>query len=150
MLRELQADPKIGDTIAEVRGLGLMVGIEFKSPTDPYTPAQGKVPAKMASRVQNKCLEKDMLTLTTSVYETMRSVPSCFVPLSKPADTRKSSLFGCFVMLGTDSSRLSTSRRRTWRRRARSSRRRSPRSSTRVEQVSHAEGESRSPVSGRV
>jgi 4-aminobutyrate aminotransferase len=74
MLRELQADPKIGDTIAEVRGLGLMVGVEFKSPTDPYTPAQGKVPAKMASRVQNKCLEKDLLTLTTSVYETMRSV----------------------------------------------------------------------------
>ncbi|GAA5868471.1 hypothetical protein JCM3774_005390 [Rhodotorula dairenensis] len=75
MLRELQADPKIGDTIAEVRGLGLMVGIEFKNPTDPYTPAQGKVPAKMASRVQNKCLEKDMLTLTTSVYETMRFIP---------------------------------------------------------------------------
>ncbi|KWU45578.1 hypothetical protein RHOSPDRAFT_28732 [Rhodotorula sp. JG-1b] len=75
MLRELQADAKIGDTIAEVRGLGLMVGVEFKSPTDPYTPAQGKVPAKMASRVQNKCLEKDLLTLTTSVYETMRFIP---------------------------------------------------------------------------
>lgn len=76
-LRDLQADPTVGDSIAEVRGLGLMVGIEFKIPGDPYTPAQGKVPAKMASRVQNKCLEKDLLTLTTSIYETIRCVSAC-------------------------------------------------------------------------
>ncbi|BGP58231.1 hypothetical protein JCM8202_001488 [Rhodotorula sphaerocarpa] len=75
-LRDLQADPTVGDSIAEVRGLGLMVGIEFKIPGDPYTPAQGKVPAKMASRVQNKCLEKDLLTLTTSIYETIRFIPA--------------------------------------------------------------------------
>ncbi|BGP11439.1 hypothetical protein JCM10049v2_007346 [Rhodotorula toruloides] len=75
MLKELQKDEKIGDCIAEVRGLGLMVGIEFKSPTDRYTPAKGTVPAKMSSRVQNKCLEKDLLTLTTSVYETIRFIP---------------------------------------------------------------------------
>ncbi|BGP43475.1 hypothetical protein JCM10449v2_007510 [Rhodotorula kratochvilovae] len=75
LFHELQADPVVGDTIAEVRGLGLMVGVEFKSPTDPYTPAKGKVPAKMASRVQNKILEKNMLVLTTSVYETIRFIP---------------------------------------------------------------------------
>ncbi|GAA5874910.1 hypothetical protein JCM16303_004940 [Sporobolomyces ruberrimus] len=78
-LRDLQNDPKYGDSIAEVRGLGLMVGIEFKSPSDPYTPSNGKtgkkVPGKMASRVQNKCLEQGMLTLTTSVFETIRFIP---------------------------------------------------------------------------
>lgn len=56
-----------------------MVGVEFKSPTDRYTPAQNKVPAKMASKVQNKCLEKDLLVLTTSVYETIRFVSSLCV-----------------------------------------------------------------------
>ncbi|GAA5901042.1 hypothetical protein JCM8208_007601 [Rhodotorula glutinis] len=75
LFNELKADPVVGDTIAEVRGLGLMVGVEFKSPTDRYTPAQGKVPANMASRVQNKCLEKDLLVLTTSVYQTIRFIP---------------------------------------------------------------------------
>ncbi|SGY33347.1 BQ5605_C002g01485 [Microbotryum silenes-dioicae] len=83
MLNELKRDDKIGDTIAEVRGLGLMIGIEFKSPTDPYTPSKigQKIPAKMSSRVQAKCLEKDMMTLTTSVYETIRLASSTrFIP----------------------------------------------------------------------
>lgn len=75
-LRDLKNDPVYGDSIAEVRGLGLMVGIEFKSPSDPYTPSDGKtgkkVPEKMSSRVQAKCLEQGMLTLTTSVFETIR------------------------------------------------------------------------------
>ena len=102
MLHGLKQDAVIGDTLAEVRGLGLvsryvlsscpargssladedaawravapqMVGVEFKSPTDPYTPSAtgASIPAKMASRVQAKCLENDLLTLTTSVYETM-------------------------------------------------------------------------------
>ncbi|GAA5879778.1 hypothetical protein JCM1840_001893 [Sporobolomyces johnsonii] len=78
-LRDLQADPVCGDSIAEIRGLGLMVGIEFKSPTDPFTPSNGKtgkkVPAKMSSRVQAKCLEQGLLVLTTSVFETMRFIP---------------------------------------------------------------------------
>lgn len=85
-LRDLQNDPKYGDSIAEVRGLGLMVGIEFKSPSDPYTPSNGKtgkkVPEKMASRVQNKCLEQGMLTLTTSVFETIRYVEKAFLCLT--------------------------------------------------------------------
>lgn len=74
MLNELKADKEIGNAIAEVRGLGLMVGIEFNSPTDPYTPSASgaAIPANMAARVQAKCLEKDMLTLTTSVYQCIR------------------------------------------------------------------------------
>ncbi|GAA5915358.1 hypothetical protein JCM6882_000231 [Rhodosporidiobolus microsporus] len=75
MLHELKADPKVGETIAEIRGLGLMVGIEFKSPSDPYTPSSISVPKSMSSRVQNKCLEQNLLVLTTSVYETIRFIP---------------------------------------------------------------------------
>jgi 4-aminobutyrate aminotransferase len=40
----------------------------------------------MASRVQNKCLEKDLLVLTTSVYETMRYVVSSSPALETSAD----------------------------------------------------------------
>lgn len=104
MLGDLKKDAKAGNTIAEVRGLGLvsypasifgshdgerrvsadfahpsqMIGIEFGSPSDPYTPSLtgAPIPAKMASRVQAKCLEKNMLTLTTSVYETIRCAAS--------------------------------------------------------------------------
>lgn len=129
-LRDLQNDPTYGDSIAEVRGLGLMVGIEFKSPTDPYTPSNGntgkKVPENMAARVQNKCLEQGMLTLTTSVFQTIRSVllaPS-FAFALHPADSRSSRL--------TDSSLLLTSRRRTWTRVAPSSVKPSLTSSTRA------------------
>ena len=77
MLHELQADPKVGPCIADVRGLGLMVGIEFAIPNDPYTsvPEGFKVPAKMASRVQAKALEKDVLLLTTSIYDVIRFIP---------------------------------------------------------------------------
>lgn len=51
-----------------------MVGIEFRSATSPNTPAldERPVPAKIASRVQAKCMERDLLTLTTSVFETIR------------------------------------------------------------------------------
>lgn len=53
-----------------------MVGIEFKSASDPYTPApEGyQIPAKIGSRVQAKCMEKNLMTLTTSVYDTLRII----------------------------------------------------------------------------
>ncbi|KAM0790489.1 hypothetical protein ACM66B_003363 [Microbotryomycetes sp. NB124-2] len=77
MLNELKNDQQIGNSIAEVRGLGLMIGVEFNSPTDSLTPSKtgAKIPANMAARVQAKCLEKDMLTLTTSVYQCLRFIP---------------------------------------------------------------------------
>ncbi|KAK4049261.1 hypothetical protein OIV83_004197 [Microbotryomycetes sp. JL201] len=77
MLNELKDDKEIGNAIAEVRGLGLMIGVEFNSPTDSLTPSKtgAKIPANMAARVQAKCLEKDMLTLTTSVYQCLRFIP---------------------------------------------------------------------------
>lgn len=54
-----------------------MIGIEFNSPSSPYTasPDGTPIPSKIASRVQAKCMEKDLLTLTTSVFETIRFIP---------------------------------------------------------------------------
>ncbi|KAL8280975.1 hypothetical protein RQP46_006654 [Phenoliferia psychrophenolica] len=77
MLEEVKTQKSTAGLIAEVRGLGLMIGIEFNSPTSPYTPqVNGKqTPIKISSRVQAKCLEKDVMILTTSVFETIRFIP---------------------------------------------------------------------------
>lgn len=56
-------DPKTGHIIHDVRGLGLMLALECKA---------GK---GYASRIQKKCLEKNMLVLTTSIYDTLRLIP---------------------------------------------------------------------------
>ena len=80
-LHDLKASPTTGHLIADVRGMGLMVGVQFAgskltlppraraSDNEPKKAAQ--IPEKIASRVQQKCLEKGMLVLTTSVYETV-------------------------------------------------------------------------------
>ena len=72
---------------------GKMIGIEFNSPSSPYTPPRhGKqIPIKIASRVQAKCLEKDVMILTTSVFETIRFIP----PLTISAAEMK---IGCDVI----------------------------------------------------
>jgi 4-aminobutyrate aminotransferase len=46
-----------------VRGLGLMLALEC-------VPGKG-----YASKIQAKCMEKDMLLLTTSIYDTLRFIP---------------------------------------------------------------------------
>jgi 4-aminobutyrate aminotransferase len=63
MLEDAQKDANLGKMIYDVRGLGLMLGIEF-------VPGKG-----YASKVQAKCMEKDMLVLTTSIYDTLRFIP---------------------------------------------------------------------------
>lgn len=62
-LRALQQTGKY--PIRDVRGLGLMVGLEFNR----------NVTAGTASAVSNACLKHSMLLLTTSVYETVRFIP---------------------------------------------------------------------------
>ena len=69
-----------------------MVSIEFSSPTlschDPTVCSSA--PRAMASRIAKRCIEKDLLILTTSVYETIRFIP----PLNiTEADLRK----GCMI-----------------------------------------------------
>ena len=63
MLEGCQADPKTGEIIYDVRGLGLMLALECK-------PGGG-----YASKIQAKCMERDMLVLTTSIYDTLRFIP---------------------------------------------------------------------------
>ena len=63
MLKDCAKDSGTGKLIYDVRGLGLMIGLEFQ-PGHNY-----------ASRLQQKCLEKDLLVLTTSIYDTIRFIP---------------------------------------------------------------------------
>jgi len=76
-LKELKGDPAIGSYILDIRGRGLMVGVEFASPQSSYSVLSdnGKWPRNMAARVAKKCIEKGMLILTTSVYEVIRFIP---------------------------------------------------------------------------
>ncbi|KAJ3511761.1 hypothetical protein NLJ89_g3910 [Agrocybe chaxingu] len=94
-LNALKYDPALNPHILDVRGRGLMVGVEFASPdvsthhfsshsaaSLPNISASSTThakhsshPANMASRVARKCIEKGMLILTTSVYEVIRFIP---------------------------------------------------------------------------
>ncbi|PPQ79137.1 hypothetical protein CVT25_002870 [Psilocybe cyanescens] len=102
-LNALKYDPTLNPHILDVRGRGLMVGVEFGSSSvsshshahEPFTthsaaslppdtpphsqhsahPSGAKHPKNMASRVAKKCIEKGMLILTTSVYEVIRFIP---------------------------------------------------------------------------
>ncbi|KAI0266995.1 acetylornithine aminotransferase [Gloeopeniophorella convolvens] len=76
-LRALQNDSGAGKFILDVRGQGLMVAVEFASPShSTRDPAAVKdAPAGLAAKVSKRCLEKGMFLLTTSVYETVRFIP---------------------------------------------------------------------------
>jgi 4-aminobutyrate aminotransferase len=62
-LQAAKEDSTTGKLIFDVRGLGLMLALET-------TPGKG-----YASKIQAKCMEKDMLVLTTSIYDTLRFIP---------------------------------------------------------------------------
>ncbi|KAF5359681.1 hypothetical protein D9756_002879 [Leucocoprinus leucothites] len=80
-LRSVQSSPSLSPYILDVRGKGLMIAVEFASPTSTTSGVITDVgvvqgaPEKMASRVAKKCIEKGMLILTTSVYEVIRFIP---------------------------------------------------------------------------
>ncbi|KIW51965.1 4-aminobutyrate transaminase [Exophiala xenobiotica] len=61
MLKKAKSD--FPNVVYDVRGLGLMLACEFVA---------GK---SFASKVQAKCMENDMLILTTSIYDTLRFIP---------------------------------------------------------------------------
>jgi 4-aminobutyrate aminotransferase len=65
LLDGLKADPTVGKHIHDVRGLGLMLAVEFKP----------NAAGSLGSKVQAKCKEKGMLILTTSIYDTLRFIP---------------------------------------------------------------------------
>ncbi|KAG6872307.1 hypothetical protein C0995_011071 [Termitomyces sp. Mi166 len=88
-LETLRADTTVAPYILDVRGTGLMVGVEFTSPSGPganYDPLTKRdSPKSLASRVSRACLERGMLILTTSVYEVVRFIP----PLNITAEDLK-------------------------------------------------------------
>jgi 4-aminobutyrate aminotransferase len=63
-LREIQKDPKYN--IADVRGIGLMVGLEFDD---------AKVAKGTASKVTQAAIANGLLLMTTGPYETIRFMP---------------------------------------------------------------------------
>lgn len=67
----------VGKHILEVRGQGLMVAVEFASPTSSHRDSAHapNAPKSLASRVAKRCIEKGMYILTTSVYEVIRFIP---------------------------------------------------------------------------
>lgn len=81
-LHALQANPKTGALIADVRGKGLMVAVEFRSRTDPLTQKgvdASKIPENIGKRVQKKCHDEGVFILTTSCFDTMRFIPPLIV-----------------------------------------------------------------------
>ncbi|KDQ57466.1 hypothetical protein JAAARDRAFT_35178 [Jaapia argillacea MUCL 33604] len=77
-LNDLQKNTVVGSNILEVRGQGLMVAVEFASPTgsahDPMI--KPDAPANLAKRVSKRCQEKGLFILTTSIYEVIRFIPA--------------------------------------------------------------------------
>jgi 4-aminobutyrate aminotransferase len=76
-LRSLRNDPAIASTIVDVRGTGLMVAVEFASPSSPSgDPILNlSAPKGLAARVARRCMDKGLLILTTSIYEVIRFIP---------------------------------------------------------------------------
>ncbi len=94
-LKSLQSDPNLAPHILDVRGRGLMIGMEFASPTGLSSNTldvgiNPDTPADIASRIAKKCIEKGMLILTTSVYQVIRFIPPLNV---SEADMKK----GCAI-----------------------------------------------------
>ncbi|KAG6375369.1 acetylornithine aminotransferase [Boletus reticuloceps] len=76
-LHSLRNDPVVGPNIVDVRGAGLMVAVEFASPSYPLgDPALNpSAPKGFAARVARRCMDKGLLILTTSIYEVIRFIP---------------------------------------------------------------------------
>ena len=104
-LNALKYDPNLRPHILDIRGRGLMVGLEFASPSSPgveydqaVLPASsiGKQtvshPENLASRVAKRCIEKGMLLLTTSTYEVVRFIPP--LNISKEDLAKGCAIFG--------------------------------------------------------
>ncbi|KAF9520273.1 hypothetical protein BS47DRAFT_1287372 [Hydnum rufescens UP504] len=76
-LDELRKEPEVSPHILDVRGVGLMVGVEFSSPSqstnDPFAAPNGL--PNLAARISKRCQEKGLFILTTSLYQVIRFVP---------------------------------------------------------------------------
>ncbi|KAJ3307971.1 hypothetical protein HDU93_005828 [Gonapodya sp. JEL0774] len=71
------------DISVDVRGRGLMVGVEFYGEG---VDAMKKAGKSIVGEIQKEALKKDLLILTTSVYETMRLVPALTISEEETAE----------------------------------------------------------------
>ncbi|KAF8313129.1 hypothetical protein DL93DRAFT_2125940 [Clavulina sp. PMI_390] len=76
-LEELRKDSAVAPHILDIRGAGLMVGVEFASPNSPAGDlfTSSSTPANLASRIAKRCQENGLFILTTSVYQVIRFIP---------------------------------------------------------------------------
>jgi 4-aminobutyrate aminotransferase len=80
-LKKLQKDSPYGHLIEDVRGRGLMIGVQFKdASTNPGSQnataaAAAKKAEQIAPKVVAECLKRDMLLLSTSVFDVLRFIP---------------------------------------------------------------------------
>lgn len=79
-LHGLQKDAKLGRLIEDVRGRGLMIGMQFaetptKADSHNVTAATAAAPAQLAPKIVQECLKRDMLLLSTSVFDVLRFIP---------------------------------------------------------------------------
>lgn len=80
-LQDLKASgTKAGNTIEDIRGRGLMVGVQFKSPTlqgssSNTAAATASKQPQIGPKVVQECLKRDMLLLSTSVFDVLRFIP---------------------------------------------------------------------------
>jgi len=98
-LNALKYDPNLRPHIVDIRGRGLMVGLEFASPSSPgvkydraVPPLEIPPPDHLASRVAKRCIDKGMLLLTTSAYEVVRFIPP--LNISKQDLAKGCAIFG--------------------------------------------------------
>jgi 4-aminobutyrate aminotransferase len=71
---------KAGNLIEDVRGRGLMVGVQFKNPelqrdSSNTASMHAQSQPQFAPRVVQECIKRDMLLLSTSVFDVLRFIP---------------------------------------------------------------------------
>jgi 4-aminobutyrate aminotransferase len=79
-LQDLKANSPAGPLIEDIRGRGLMVGLQFANrPTDAGSSntaaANAGAQPQIAPKVVQECLKRDMLLLSTSVFDVVRFIP---------------------------------------------------------------------------
>ena len=84
-LDALKSSAKTSHLIADIRGKGLMIAVEFANASDPLTTAGldadkiASIPSQIGKRVQDKCIAKGLMILTTSCFDTIRFIPALVV-----------------------------------------------------------------------
>ncbi|GAB7341235.1 hypothetical protein MBLNU457_7514t2 [Dothideomycetes sp. NU457] len=91
---------KAGNLIEDIRGRGLMIGVQFANPelqSDSSNTAarEGKAQPQIAPQVVQECVKRDMLLLSTSVFDVLRFIPPLTISeeeMTKACDIFKESL----------------------------------------------------------